>query len=425
MHRTVDAAGVDEFSHFRALTKVAERGTLDSIFLADIPGTPPNVAFSGPMTHEPLTHLSAVAAVTQHIGLIGTATTSYYEPYNLARLFASLDLLSSGRAGWNMVTTGLPMVARNFGDDPLPAHEARYERADEFVEVVRSLWQSWDDGAVELDEVTGRYLDPERLRDIHHRGERFSVAGSLNVRPSPQGEPVRVQAGGSDRGLDFAARHSEVVFTSQHDIRAAVAFAHDLRARARALGRDPSSLLVLPGLSAIIGSSESEARAHAAELDDLVRPAASLALLSIQLGGFDVTQLDPDGPFPDLRHDPVATASRQRFRLITEKAWRENLTVAEVARWAARGHGHRVVVGTPEQVADDIVTWFDAGAADGFNLQPPVLPDGLTRFVDHVIPLLRSRGVFRREYESTTLRGHLGLPRERSTTRSSGRGDVK
>ncbi|WP_068270881.1 LLM class flavin-dependent oxidoreductase [Aldersonia kunmingensis] len=408
-----DPSVLHRAEHFVTLAQAAERARFDAVFIADSVFLTPNVELYTHEKFDPISVLGVLAASTSRIGLIGTATTSFSEPYNLARQFASLDHLSGGRVGWNIVTTADEDAPANFGGGVRASHEDRYRRATEFVEVVQALWDSWADDALVRDTTTKRYVDLERIRRIEHDGEFFSVRGPLNIPRPPQGHPVLVQAGASPAGLDFAAQFAEVVFTAQYFRDDAVAFAEDLRRRTAAAGRPPDATKVLPGLIPVLGSTEAEVRALEDKLEEFGGTAHSLQLLGWLLGGIELTEDDLDRPVPfdRLPREEEVGGQRARFALLVRLAQREQLTVRQLARQIASGHGHRVVAGTPAQVADDIEQWFRTGAADGFNIMPPVFPDGLDTFADHVVPLLQQRGIFRRDYAGETLREHLGLAR--------------
>ncbi|QES47692.1 LLM class flavin-dependent oxidoreductase [Streptomyces venezuelae] len=401
---------VTDLAYFQELARIAERGTLDSIFFAD------GLALWGKARHnalggfEPLTLLAAIAAVTEHVGLIATASTTFNEPYHLARKFASLDHLSGGRAGWNIVTSGTVDEARNFNREEHLEHRIRYERAHEFLDVATKLWDSWEDDAIVLDKERGIYADTGRLHPAAHRGEHFAVAGPLNVPRSPQGHPLLVQAGSSEDGKEFAARHAEAVFTAQQTLTDAQTFYKDLKSRLPRYGRTERDLLVLPGIAPVLGSTEAEAKALERQLTDLQVPEYGLAQLSGMLGT-DLTGLPLDGPLPDLPEERDINGNKSRFTLVAELARRDGLTLRELIARLGAGRGHRVVAGTPEQIADQLEEWFTRGAADGFNIMAPVLPTGLADFVDQVVPILRRRGLFRTEYTGRTLREHYGLPR--------------
>ncbi|MFE2235862.1 LLM class flavin-dependent oxidoreductase [Streptomyces sp. NPDC059442] len=400
-----------DVEHFRNLARIAERGRLDSLFLADSPGLMGDPARRPGGRLEPTVLLTALAGVTEHIGLIATASTSYNEPYNLARRFASLDHVSGGRAGWNIVTTAGADAARNFGLDDAPLHKERYERADEFLEVSTRLWDSWTDDAIVADKDAGVHADAAKVRRIDHAGRFFRVAGPLNVPRSPQGHPLLVQAGSSEDGKAFAARWAEAVFTAQQTLEEAQAFYGDLKKRAVAHGRDPQGIKILPGIVPVIGDSEAEAEELDRELDRLISPEFAKRQLA-RLFRIDPDALDLDGPLPDdLPSEDEIEGAKSRYTLIVELARREKLTVRQLIGRLGGGRGHRTFTGTPVQVADAIEEWFDGDAADGFNIMPPVLPTGLEAFVDKVVPILQERGRFRTEYTGGTLRDHYGLPR--------------
>lgn len=397
--------------HFKNLARIAERGKLDSVFLADSPVLWNNLGRRPAGVLEPTVLLAALAGVTEHIGLIATASTTYNEPFNLARRFASLDHISGGRAGWNIVTTAGADAARNFNLDDQPAHSERYARAAEFIEVSLKLWDSWDDDAPLGDKEAGVWGDERKLYPPRHQGRYFKVAGALNVPRSPQGYPLLVQAGSSEDGKELAARYAEAVFTAQQTLEDAQQFYSDLKARVRALGRDPDSIKILPGIVPVLGATEAEARALDAELDRLIKPEYAKRQLAETLR-VKPEDLDLDAELPkDLPSEDEIEGAKSRYTLIVTLARRERLTVRQLIGRLGGGRGHRTFAGTPEQVADAIQQWWEQGAADGFNVMPPVLPSGLTAFVDHVVPILQRRGLFRTEYEGKTLRDNYGLPR--------------
>ncbi|WP_433501151.1 LLM class flavin-dependent oxidoreductase [Sphaerimonospora sp. CA-214678] len=415
-HPLTEPSRLTDVRHYQELARIAERGRLDSVFLAD------GLALKGEVRHnalgglEPLTLLAALAAVTERIGLIATVSTTYNEPFHVARKFASLDHISGGRAGWNIVTSAGEAEAHNFGIER-PAHRDRYRRADEFLEVVTKLWDSWEDDAVIGDRRAGVYADTAKIHPIEHAGAHFAVHGPLNTSRPPQGHPLLVQAGSSEDGTEFAARHAEAVFTAQQTLEEARRFYADIKGRLARYGRFPEELLVLPGISPIIGSTECEALRLEKELEDLIVPAYGLAQLS-QMTGIRLTEDQLDDPLPDI---PVETEGAQsRRRLVIELARRERLTVRQLLTRLAGGRGHRVVAGTPEQIADQLQEWFEGGGADGFNVMPPLLPSGLADFVDHVVPELQIRGLFRIDYEGRTLRDNYGLARPASRYAASG-----
>ncbi|MBH0118040.1 LLM class flavin-dependent oxidoreductase [Rhodococcus sp. CX] len=409
-HPRTEAHRVLDVKHFQELAQIAERGKLDSVFFADGLAVGPRVEHNTQAIFEPVTLLSAMAVVTEHVGLIATASTGYNEPFNLARKFASLDHISGGRAGWNIVTSGGADEARNFGYDDTPDHAGRYDRAAEFVDVAVSLWDSWEDDAIELDEESGRFADPAKVHTVDHDGARFKVRGPLNSPRSPQGRPVLVQAGSSESGKNFAARYAEAVFTAQRTLAEGQAFYRDLKARVVKAGRDPQSLKVLPGIVPFIGETEEEAKALEQEFTDLISPAYSLRQLSNMLG-VDLTEHALDAALPPLPPIEQIQGNKSRYQLVKDLAENEGLTVRQLIGKLGGGRGHRTFAGTPEQIADELQLWFEQEAADGFNVMPPYLPGGLEDFTAEVVPILQERGLFRTEYTATTLRGHYGLDR--------------
>ncbi|MEU2334455.1 LLM class flavin-dependent oxidoreductase [Streptomyces sp. NPDC006654] len=401
-----------DLAHYVRLARAAERGTFDSLFLADGPHLWGSVAQRPAGALEPLTLLTALATATEHIGLIATASTSYNSPYNLARRFASLDIISGGRAGWNIVTTAGAEAARNFGITEEPAHAQRYARAAEFLDVALKLWDSWEDDAIVADKASGVWGDDAKIHPPRHRGPYFGVEGALNVPRSPQGYPLLVQAGSSEDGKAFAARYAEAVFTAQQTIEDARAFSSDLKARTVAAGRDPGHIKVLPGIVPVIGSTEAEARQLEQLLEDHIVHRHGVANLE-RLLHLPAGTLELDRELPaELPPEDAIEGAKSRYTLVVELARRERLTVRRLIGRLGGGRGHLTFAGTPEQVADAIETWFTQGAADGFNIMPPVLPSGLETFVDHVVPVLRARGLLREEYgPRRTLRERYGLPR--------------
>lgn len=410
-------AGVN-FAHYVQLAQAAEAAKFDLVFLADGVGTRgDDVDFLSRTSHsyvaqfEPITLLSALAAVTQRIGFVATASTSFNEPFHIARKFASLDHISGGRAGWNLVTSSSDHEARNFNRDAHFAHGERYARAAEFADVVTRLWDSWDDGAFVRDKAAGRFFDPAGRHVLDHQGRFFSVRGPLNVPRSPQGRPVLVQAGSSEAGRELAAQTAEVIFTAQQTLQDAVDFYADVKGRLARHGRAPEDLLIMPGVFPVVGASESEAREKFEELQALIDPRVGLALLSEQAGEIDLSAWPLDGPIPPL---PETNASKSRQHLMLELARRENLTIRQLYLRIAGARGHWQLVGTPAQIADALEERFVHYGADGFNVMPPALPGGLADFIGLVLPELRRRGLFRSEYEGRTLRENLGLRRPAS-----------
>ena len=398
--------------HIVALAKLAERGLFDLFFMAD------SVSFwrgdLESMTRdsfgawiEPFTVMCSLAQHTSRIGLVCTSTTTYDQPYALARRFASLDVASGGRAGWNLITSANKLEAASFGLDRHLEKAERYRRAREFAHVVRGLWNSWGEGVFVRDKDSGRYFDETRLNVLEHEGEHFRVRGPINVPPSPQGEPVMVQAGASDDGRQLAAETAEVIFGAQQTIAGAREFYADVKGRMEACGRDPDSLKILPGLAVCVAPTQDEAEDRYEALQALIDPLAGMQLLSRRID-FDLTGYDVDGPLPEL--PPNKTVST-RAQLFAEIGRREKLTIRDLYRRIAGARGHCEIVGTPERVADMMEEWVSERACDGFNVMPPVFPSGLEDFVDLVIPELQRRGLYRTEYEGTTLRENLGLTR--------------
>lgn len=398
---------------YTELAQRAEAAAFDAIFFADGPVLSSGVEFNTVGRLEPILTLASVAAHTQRIGLIATASTTFYDPYNLARLFSTLDHLSGGRAGWNIVTTASADAAANFGLDAHPDTPTRYARAAEFVEVLERLWDSWEDDAVVLDRESGTYADPSKIHAADFAGEHVRVAGAFTAPRSPQGRPVLIQAGSSDDGRAFASRYAEAIFTAHQQLADAQAFYADIKARATRLGRRADSVKILPGISPFIASTESEAHALEREFNELTVPEYGLrqlaALTGIHLGTAALDAAVPRELFADA--GDVTNNARSRLQVVAGIVERENPTVRQLLHRLAGARGHRVVAGTPEQIADTITEWFENGAADGFNVMPPYLPGGFDTFADHVVPILQARGIFRTEYEGTTLRDHLGLDR--------------
>lgn len=411
-HPRAWAGGGLNFQHFKQLAQTAERGKFDAIFFADnlaLMGTPELGQYTtAGDVFDPLVLLSGLATVTERIGLISTVSTSYNEPYLLARKFASLDHLSDGRSGWNLVTSATDLEALNFGREQHFEHDDRYQRAEEFIEVVTGLWDSYEDDAFVRDKASGTFFEAEKLHVLGHKGQHYRVRGPLNIPRPPQGYPVLIQAGSSEPGKALAARTAEVVFTAQQTLANAQAFYADVKGRLAGYGRTPDQLRVMPGISPVIGSSQDEADEKYQQLQDLLDPRVGLGLLAGMAGGFDLSGYDLDGPLPEL---PVSNSMQSRQALFIELARRENLSIRQLYLKIAGARGHHTVIGTPKTVADTLEQWFVEQGADGFNIMPPFLPEGLHDFVDGVVPILQQRGLFRREYSGTTLREHLGLQR--------------
>ncbi|WP_230280486.1 LLM class flavin-dependent oxidoreductase [Croceicoccus sp. Ery15] len=355
---------------------------------------------------EPFTLLSALAGVTERIGLVATASTTYDEPFHVARRFASLDHISGGRAGWNVVTTSNPDSSRNFGLETQPDHAARYHRAREFHDVVTGLWDSFADDAFVMDAEKGIYFDPARMRALNHKGEHFSVTGPLNIARPVQGWPVIFQAGASDPGRQLAAETAEAVFAAESTLEGSKAYYDDVKGRAATVGRNPDHIKIMPAVFLVVGDTVEEAQAKRAKLDSLVHYDSGIHSLSGMLG-HDVSSFDPDGPLPDI---PESNASKSSRRFMIELARAENLTIRQLAAKAG-SYGGLAFVGTAKTIADEMQHWLEQGACDGFTTMFPYLPEGLEDFTGKVVPELQARGLFRTEYEGETLRDHLGLPR--------------
>ena len=411
---TADAA--ISLSHYIDIARRAEAAKLDAIFLADNQGMrsgPPEVL--GRVAQyvagfEPLTLLSALASVTSRIGLIATASTTYNYPYQIARKFASLDHLSGGRAGWNIVTSGTTMrEAENFGNAEHPEHDLRYERAAEFVEICKGLWDSWEDDAFVRDRESGIFSDMSKLHVLDHHGRFFDVRGPLNVPRPLQGYPVLVQAGSSTAGKSFAARYAEMMFVSPQALGRAQALYDEVKGDADRAGRDPRHIKLMPGLAVTLGRTEAEAQEKFEELQALLTLPVALNILSVRMGGIDLSPFPLDQPFPeDLG---VLPATRSGMETMVERSRRENLSVRDLALQTAGSLAGLTVHGSVSQVADMMEEWFRGGACDGFNLQPAVFPATFDDIVTLLVPELQRRGLFRMDYEGRTLRENLGLPR--------------
>jgi alkanesulfonate monooxygenase len=399
------------FSHLKHFIQKLESGKFDLFFMADHLAVLRMPIDALKRSHtvtsfEPFTLLSALAGATERIGLVATASTTFDEPYHIARRFASLDHISGGRAGWNIVTTANSDAALNFGFDRHMDHDERYVRAREFYDVVTGLWDSFADDAFVRDVESGIYVDPARMHVLDHKGKYLSVRGPLNIARPIQGWPVIVQAGSSEPGRQLAAETAELVFAEISNLAAAQAFYADVKARAVKLGRDPDHLKILPGAFVVVGDTDQHARDQLALLDSRVHYDSSIASLSNALG-HDASGFDPDGPLPEI---PETNTSQSARQLVIDAARRDHLTVRQLAARVG-GYSGLTFVGTPDHIADQMEQWLVERGSDGFNVMFPFLPAGLDRFVDQVIPELQRRGIFRTEYQGTTLREHLGLPR--------------
>jgi FMN-dependent oxidoreductase (nitrilotriacetate monooxygenase family) len=399
-------ASFQDIDAVQRIAATAERACFDMIFMGD------NL-YADPATHpsytarlEPLTMLAAVAATTRHIGLGATMSTTYSDPFTVARAFASLDHVSHGRAAWNAVTGANPAAAANFGRLH-PDHAKRYEIAAEFVSVVRKLWDGWDDDAIVADRTTGRYIDPSRVHAIDHHGPHFTVAGPLNIGRAPQGHPVVLQAGGSEPGQALAAASADVVFSVEQDIEEARAHYTAFKARLPALGRVPDAVKILPGVMPVVGRTDREAFDTLAQLQGFVDSNNALAMLSDRFG-VDMGQYSLDGPVPELA---LPDSYHSFSKVMLNKARREAMSLRDLYNLVAAARGHWVLCGSAERVADTLGEWFTTGAADGFNIMPPYFEGGFDVFTELVVPILQDRGWFRRRYPGTTLRDTLGLTR--------------
>lgn len=410
-HPSSDTTATRNLDHYVEVARYAEERLFDTLFLSDAPAVfnDDQAGFGGRVTFfEPLTLLSALAMVTEHIGLVATSSTTYKEPYNLAREYASLDIISRGRAAWNLVTTSKLAAARNLGLPAHPAHAERYERANEFIDIVCRLWDTWEDDAFPADKAEGQFYDPAKRHRLRHRGRVFSLDAELNVSRPPQGYPLIVQAGSSEAGRELAARTAEMVFTAQPDMESAVAFAQDLDRRASRHPRLNPDIIILPGLTVYAGRTEKEAHEKVEELQALIRPEFGLSMLSDLVGGYDLSGCDIEGPLPQL---PPSNANTSRRALIEKLAYEDGLNIRQLYERMTTSRGHMTLIGTYDFVTDEIVRWFENGAADGFNIMPPLLPESLRDFSENILPRLQHKGVFKQKYRPGTLREKLGLRR--------------
>jgi alkanesulfonate monooxygenase len=403
------STGKPDFRYWADLVRTAERGKLDAAFFADFVGQSGDSTKGIARRHafldfEPLTAAAALASITSHIGLVATVNTNFEQPYALARRLASLDHISGGRIGWNIVSSLADGAAKSFGIEQPASHAERYARADDFVALAKALWNSWEDDAFEgADKESGIYLKADAVHPVHYRGPYYQIDSVLDMPRPIQGYPVFAQAGNSEVGRDFAARHAEMIYAAAQFIEDAQLFYKDVKARVAAHGRDPDTLKVMPGLSYTIGSSLQEAQDKFGALEEKVDFSGDLNLM-----GQDVSAYPLDGPLPDL---PEPENGKGRWKQLTALARRENLTIRQLFLRFNAVRGHRVILGTPIDIADQMQDWFERDAADGFNLIPPLLPSSLDDFVDLVVPELQRRGLFRTDYAGTTLREHLDLPR--------------
>jgi len=415
LHPDAQADAGHNIEHYKQLVRTAERGKFDLVFVADSPGgyadftDAETFRQNAKAAHfEPVTLWAALSQVTERVGFVATSTTTYEDPYTTARKFASLDWISAGRAAWNVVTTGAD-VSANFSQSEHLEHARRYERAEEYIDVVKGLWDSYEDDAFVRDRARGTFLDLDKFHLLNHVGDHFQVRGPLNIARPPQGYPVIVQAGASEPGRELAARTAEVIFTANLVLGDAQLFYADVKGRLGKYGRRPEDLLVMPGIFAVLGGTEAEADKRYEELQSFVHPEIAWGILRRHYVGVDLSGYSLDDIAPPL---PANTnGSKSRLKLVSDLVERERPTLRDLYRRISTARGHLTTVGTPEQVADLIQNWFEQGAADGFNVMPPVSPRDLTEFVDQVVPILQRRGIFREEYEGRTLRDNLGLRR--------------
>jgi N-acetyl-S-(2-succino)cysteine monooxygenase len=412
------AEDILNFSYYKKVAQKAEQAKLDAIFLADrVSISPQSVEHGSQVSFEPLTLLSALSAVTENIGLIGTVSTSFNEPFNLARRFSSIDFLSNGRVGWNIITSGTDREAQNFNLDAIPNHSERYKRAEEFLEVTLKLWDSWEEDALIISKEDGIFANSEKVHEINHNGQFYKVRGPLNISSSPQKRPVLVLASASEDGKEVAAKYAEAIFTAHQTFHNAKEFYQDVKSRVIKYGRDSEKVKILPGICLIVGETEEEVKERELELERLINFDHSLIQLSNRVG-VDLTSAPLDEPLPELPDIQSIQGHQSRTQLIVELAKRENLTLRQLLLRLGGGRGHYTFSGTPQKIADELEYWFLNGAADGFNIMPQVMKHDLDQFINLVIPELQRRGLFRTEYEGKTLREHygLGLPKNQFIT---------
>lgn len=406
-HQNVPGKSAISIKFYQEIASIAEKGKLDMLFLSDGLSFDKHSHPAELVRFEPFTLLGALSVVTKHIGLAATATTTYNEPFHIARKFLSLDHLSEGRSAWNVVTSYYQTEARNFTKKQHLDHSIRYKRAEEFVNVVKGLWDSWEEDAFLSDKESGQYFDDSKLHGLHHHGEFFSVEGPLNSSRSPQGRPVIIQAGSSEEGINLAAKTADVIFTAQQTLEGAQDFYKKVKEKAIQYGRSSEDIKIMPGLSIYTGRTREEAEGKYHQLQDLITPEVGLQILSEYLGDFDLSPYPLDGPLPS--NIPETNMNKSRRKLLIELAERESMTIRELSKHVAGSRGHRIIFGDPQQIADQMEEWFVNKAADGFNLMLSQFPDSLTDFVELVVPELQKRGLFREEYEGVTLRENLGL----------------
>ncbi|MGO3741654.1 LLM class flavin-dependent oxidoreductase [Kerstersia sp.] len=404
-HPASSVERMGDIRYYEELARLAERGKLDAVFFAD--GQAAGNVADGPYWFlEPLTMLSAMSRATERVGLISTVSSTFFTPFHAARMVASLDHISGGRIGWNVVTSMFDTEARNHGYEAMPPHEWRYERAEEFVDAVLALWNSWDADALKFDRA-GDFADAAKVRPVKHHGKHFLVDGPLTVPPMPQRHPVLFQAGASDQGRDLAARRAEAIYAVAYDLPAAQSYYRDIKRRVREAGRT-ENVPIMPGLVTYVGSTEAEARAKQRELDELLPSEASLRQLETFIYQ-DCMNWELDAPVPPLPPLETFPGPKGRYGTILRIIEKEQPTLRQLLGRLAAGGGHCTMIGTPESIADEMEHWFRNEGADGFNLMPPALPASIEDFIEQVVPVLQKRGLFRKEYEGKTLRDHLGL----------------
>jgi N-acetyl-S-(2-succino)cysteine monooxygenase len=399
--------GSENFDLINRIVQTAERGKFDFVFFADGVDTTPDAHPGMLVRFEPMTLLGALSMTTRQIGLVATVSTTYSQPYNVARALGTVDKLSKGRVGWNVVTSSSPNAALNFGGDIHPDPSVRYERAAEYLEVTKGLWNSWEDDALIGNKDTGVYMDPEKLHILNHSGKFYQVRGPLNQSRPPQGYPVIFQAGASDKGKDFAASSAEVIFATQQFVEDGIAFKQEIASRCEKAGRPRDSIKVMLGVAPILAESFEDAKRKIAALAEMLDPAAAMRILADRIG-HDILNHPLDEP---VRDDTGPALTQGHATALKAVAKKYKMTLRELRDYAAVSSGHRLVIGTAEHIADDLQMWFEQGASDGFVVMPPYHPGPSTEFVDEVVPLLVKRGLFRSDYEGTTLRDHLGLSR--------------
>ena len=401
---------VTSLSLYREIAEMAEKGKFDLLFLADVLAhSEEDIAYTPQIRLEATAVMATLAAVTKNIGLVATLTTTFNHPFNVARKFATIDHMSGGRAGWNVVTTAHDHEAANFGLAQQIEHHLRYEQCEEFVEITKALWDSWEDDTLVLNRETGLFLNANKIHPIHYEGRFYKVRGPINIPRPPQGHPVIVAASASDRGRDFAAQHAEVLFTiASSTVQAGKALYDDMKQRVASNGRHPDQLKIMPGIVPFVAQTQKEAEEKFEYFQELILPELGIGWLSQYLH-HDLSQYSPDEYLPQLQHVEQVNGEKGRFQLLAELSHKENLTIKQLARYFVSTQGHLFVVGSGDVVADKLSEWFINGAADGFNVKFPYFPGGVQDFVDYVTPELQNRGLFRTEYEGKTLRENLGL----------------